>query len=329
MKRRLSLGLVVLLALTVLSGNLFANGQQDAGESAMKVALALPGPISDNGWSASAYEGLMMIEEEYGAEVSYSESVATSDMEDVFRSYAELGYDVIFGHGSQFTDAILAVAPEYTDIQFVIINGNQPLEPNVACVQVSDEQQGFLMGAIAALLSKTRTVGVIGGVEIPPIKKAVDGYVLGAKYIDPKINVLNTLTGSFDDVAKAKETALAMIGNGADLVGAIANQAGLGSIEACKESGILALGANADQNPVAPDTVVVSVQKSIGKAFTFTFNKITAGELGAKVYKLGVGEGVIYLSSWHSFEDQISADVKNKIEQVRQDLISGKAKALP
>jgi basic membrane protein A and related proteins len=320
----------LVLVLLLVSFGLFAGGAQEStGEKTMKVGLALPGPISDNGWSASAYEGLMMIENEYSAEVSYAESVGTSDMEDVFRSYAELGYDIIFGHGSQFTDAIHAVSEDYTDIQFIIINGNAPKEPNVACVQVGDDQQGFMMGAIAALLTKTGTVGVIGGVEIPPIKQAVDGYMLGAKYVNPDIEVLSTLTGSFDDVAKAKETALAMIGNGADLVGAIANQAGLGSIEACKEKGVLAIGSNQDQNSVAPDTVVVSVEKSIPVLFTFAFEKLEDGTLEQKVYRLGVNEGAVFLSPWHGFENKVSDDVKARLDEIKGVVGRGEVKTRP
>jgi basic membrane protein A and related proteins len=320
-------GFLVLLLLVFAAAVLFAGGAKEStGEDLMKVALALPGPISDAGWSASAYAGLMMIEETYGAEVSYSESVGTSDMEDVFRSYAELGYDIIFGHGSQFTDAIHAVAGTYPDIQFIIVNGNSPKSPNVACVQVADDQQGFMMGAIAALLTKTGTVGVIGGVEIPPIKMAVDGFSLGAAYTDPSVKVLSTMTGSFDDVAKAKETALAMIGNGADLVAAIANQAGLGSIEACKERGIWAIGSNTDQNPVAPDTVVVSVEKSVPVLFTFAFEKIKEGSFEQKVYRLGLNEGAVYLSSWHGFENQISGDVKARLEEIKTAVAGGQVK---
>jgi basic membrane protein A len=317
-------GMVLMLVLVFSAASVFAGGaQEENGSDKIKVALALPGPISDNGWSASAYEGLQMIESKYGADVSYSENVGTSDMEDVFRSYAELGYDIIFGHGSQFTDAIKAVASEYTDIQFIIINGNSASEPNIACVQVADDQQGFMMGAIAALLTKSGTVGVIGGVEIPPIKMAVDGFMLGAKYTDPGVEVLSTLTGSFDDVAKAKETALAMIGNGADIVGAIANQAGLGSIEACRERGILAVGSNQDQNPVAPDTVVVSVVKSIPVLFTFAFEQINAGTFEQKVYRLGVNEGAVFLSPWHGFEDKVSDDVKARLKEIETAIGSG------
>ena len=287
------------------------------------VALLLPGPINDMGWNASAYSGLMLIQDTYGAETSYTESVGQSDMEEVFRSYAAIGFDLVFGHGSQFTDAAIAVAAEFPDTMFVLINGNAPTEPNLACVQVADEQQGFLMGAFAALMTESGTVGVIGGLEIPPITNAVNGFVAGANYIDPEIEVLSSMTGSFDDVNAAKETALAYIDQGADYVGAIANQAGLGSIEACEERGVYAIGANQDQFDISPESVVVSVMKEVPVAFDFAYKTFKDGDLMPQVYRLGVKEGVVFLSSFHDFEDFVPQEVKDRMDDVIAELAAG------
>jgi basic membrane protein A len=287
------------------------------------VALLLPGPINDMGWNASAYGGLQLIEETYGADISYAESVGQSDMEEVFRSYASIGYDLIFGHGSQFTDAAIAVAAEFPDTMFVLINGNAPTEPNLACVQVADEQQGFLMGAFAALMTESGTVGVIGGLEIPPITNAVNGFIAGAQYINPEVEVLSGMTGSFDDVNAAKETALAYIDNGADYVAAIANQAGLGSIEACEDQGVYAIGANQDQFDISPSSVVVSVMKEVPIAFDFAYKTFVDGNLNAEVYRLGVKEGVVFFSSYHDFEDFVPQEVKDRMDEVIAELSAG------
>ncbi|QRN86901.1 BMP family protein [Clostridia bacterium] len=287
------------------------------------VALLLPGPINDMGWNASAYSGLKLIEDNYGADVSYTESVGQSDMEEVFRSYASIGYDMIFGHGSQFTDAAVAVAAEFPDTMFILVNGNAPTEPNLACVQVADEQQGFLMGAFAALMTETGTIGVIGGQEIPPITNAVAGFIAGAEYVAPDVEVLSSMTGSFDDVNAAKETALAFIDSGADYVGAIANQAGLGSIEACEERGVYAIGANQDQFDISPDSVVVSVLKEVPIAFDFAYKTFIDGNLKAEVYRLGVKEGVVFFSSYHDFEDFVPQEVKDRMAEVEAELSAG------
>jgi basic membrane protein A len=132
------------------------------------------------------------------------------------------------------------------------------------------------------MLTKTNVVGCIGGQDMPPIRGVLDGFAKGAKHVKPDVEILSAMTGSFDDVAKAKETALAMISENADIITAAANQAGLGSIEACKEKGIFALGVNQDQNSIAPDTVVVSAIKSAPVLITFVVEKVLNDELEPK-----------------------------------------------
>jgi basic membrane protein A len=289
-----------------------------------RIALVLAGPISDMGWNASAYEGLMLIKDKYGLEdVSYVESVTQSDMEDVLRNYAELGYDLIYAHGSEFQDAVQAVARDYPDNMFVIVNGFVGGD-NIASVRVSNEQQGFLAGVFAALMTESGTVGVIGGALLDNIIAAVDGFEAGAKYIDPSVQVLKAMTGSFEDVNAAKETAIAHIENGADYITAIANQAGLGAIEAAEERGIYAIGSNTDQFDAAPSAVVVSVVRYVPKALVFAYEQYAEGKLEPEVYTLGYNEGVIFYSSFHDFEDFVPQEVKDKLKEITADLAAGK-----
>lgn len=328
MKRWVSL-VVVLMFLTGLVG---CGGQSSGGDASdgaddtkqLKVALLLPGPINDMGWNASAYEGLKQAEEKYNAEISYSENIQQSDMEEVFRGYAQQGFDIIIGHGFQFGDAAKKVAADYPDSKFIVTSSNISQEPNLASVNIDNEQQGFLMGVVAGLLTKSNLVGAIGGQEIPPIVGSLAGFEKGVKYVNPDANILSTMTGSFDDVAKAKETALAMIAQGADIIMANANQAGLGSIEACKMKGVLAIGSNQDQNEIAPDTVVVSGIKSVPVLITFVVEKVQNGDFEPKFYNLGFNEGAVYLSPWHSFEDKIPQEAKDKIKTITEDLAAGK-----
>lgn len=300
------------------------SGEAKGGKKQLKIALLLPGPINDMGWNASAYEGLKQAEKKYGASVAYVENVAQSDMEENFRGFALQGYDLIIGHGFQFGDAAKKVASQFPKAKFVVTSSNISQPPNVASVNIDNEMQGFIMGAIAALMSKSKVVGAIGGEQIPPIVGTVQGFEKGAKYIDPQIKVLTAYTGNFNDVNKAKEMALAMIAQGADIIMANANQAGLGSIQACKEKGILAIGSNMDQNPVAPDTVLVSVIKSVPVLISYVVDLIYNNKFEPKFYNLGVKEGAVYLSPWHGFENKVPQEVKARIARIMKDLEEGK-----
>lgn len=272
-------------------------------EEPLKVGLVLPGPINDMGWNASAYEGLMQIKADYGADVLYLESIGQSDMEEAFRNFAMQDYDLVFGHGFQLGDTAAIVAEQYPDTKFVITSSAVSNDANLASVNAVGTDQGFLAGALAALLSESGQVGAIGGMDIPPIRDSLTGFVAGAKYVNPDIVVSVVMTGSFDDVTKAKESAIAMIDRGVDVIFANANQAGLGSIEACKEHGIIALGSNQDQNPIAPDTVVASVIKSIPRLFTFIVEEVEADAFIPQFYALSINEGAIYFADWHGYEE--------------------------
>ncbi|QGP91224.1 ABC transporter substrate-binding protein PnrA-like protein [Neomoorella glycerini] len=175
---------------------------QTADSKQLKIALLLPGPINDMGWNASAYEGLKKVEKEFKAQVAYRENVAQSDMEEAFRAYAMQGYHVIIGHGFQFGDAAKKVAPQFPNIKFVVTSSDIHQDPNLASVNIDNEMQGFLMGAVAGLMTKSGTVAALGGQQIPPIIGSVEGFAKGAKYVNPQVKVITTYTGSFDDVNK-------------------------------------------------------------------------------------------------------------------------------
>jgi basic membrane protein A len=291
-------------------------------EDKPSVALIMGGPINDRGWNTAAYDGLMAIEEEYGVDVSYAETVSKSDVADVFRNYATLGYDLVIGHTSEFSDAALAVAKDFPDTQFMVTNADIQAE-NVTSVQIADIEQGFLLGAFSALITETGTVGVIGGVAIPPIKNLVDGFTAGAKYVNPDVVVKSAFTGSFEDLVKTKETALSFAEAGADVVTCSASQAGLGSIDGCEEAGIYALGVNSDQYEVAPDTVVVSCIKSVPQLFLFTYDKLLSNEMGDQIYRLGAKDGAVFLSEFHHHTEWIPEDVMEELDAILAGLASG------
>ncbi|MGI9860193.1 BMP family protein [Moorella naiadis] len=290
-----------------------------------KVALVLNGPINDNGWNAAGYNGLKTVEKELGVKTTYSENVSKSDQEEVLRGYATQGYNIVFAHGFEFVDTAKKVAPEFPKTIFIVTNGYFS-DKNISSFSVNSAEMGFLEGAAAAILSKSKKVAAIGGEETTPIKLGIEGFKQGAKYIDPNVEVLSTYIGSFSDVGKMKEVAMSMINQGVDVVLGNANQAGLGAIQAAKEKNVYAIGSSSDQHAVAPDNVVTSGVQNIGKAMSFMAKTVMDGNYKPDVYMVGVKEGAVFLAPLYDFEQKLPADIVKKIKQVPEDIKSGKVK---
>jgi basic membrane protein A len=333
-KKILAVLVILTLGLTLVTGcgsNNSSESSQDAPSTKQKqtdeklrVALLLPGTINDSGFNAIGYQGLKAIEKELGAEVAYAENVAQSDMEEMLRNYATQGYNLIFGHGFQFNDAGVKVAPEFPDVKFIINSSVVAQEPNLASFSINDTEKGFLEGVVAALITKTNVVGGIGGMESPNMTDTLAGYAKGAKYINPDIEVLNVMSGTFEDVAKVKEIANALIEKNADVIMVSANQAGIGGIEAARDAGVLAINNNFDGYELAPDTVVVSGLVDFPKSMLLAAQKFVDGEFAPVNQKLGIKEGAVYLSSFHEFEQKLPKETFDKLNQVIEDVRSGK-----
>ena len=239
-----------------------------------------------------------------------------------FSGYAIEGYDIIFGHGSN--DAAMKVAPEFPDSKFVITSTDISQEPNVASLNNDNRQQGFLAGALAALLTEVDKVGVVGGMEIPSLQAYMNGFDKGAKYINPDITILSTYTGDFVDAAKAKEVAAAMIQQGADIIAHDADAAGLGAIEAAVEADTRVIGAISDQYELAPDHMVTSALSDLTKAIEVMAEQIKNGDFEAKMYNFGIEEGTVGLAPYHNFEDKVLQEVKDKMQQIMDDIVQVK-----
>ncbi len=288
---------------------------------ALTVAMLMPGPINDQGWNAKAYEGLMAIEEQLGAEVTFTENVQASDYEELFRGYAELGYDMILGHGFQFVDAAMAVAPQYPDSFFVITSTSAHQEPNLCGLQNKNDEMGFLAGVVAALETETGVVGSVGGAELPPITAYQDGFEAGVAHIDPEIEVLTSSIGNNDDTAAAKQMAQAMIDEGADVLSHDANAAGLGVFEAVNEApeGVRIIGCIDDQYDLAPDRVITSAMNAMSDAILHSAIMLQEGELEPIAYNYGVAEGTVSVADFRDYpiSDENRAVVEDVVEQLR------------
>lgn len=297
--------------------------EKGEGGDKLKVALLLAGPISDQGWNAMAYEGLMRIEKDFGFEVAYSENIPQSDREEQYRGYANQGFDIIFGHGFEFVDSATKVAQEFPEVKFVLTSSTVAQEPNVGSVTDDGLMKGFLGGVAAGVLTETNRVSFLGGLEIPPIVAGQNGFEAGAKYVNPDVEVVSTLIGNFEDAGKAKELAFSLAEQGSDIIMVQADAAGLGGIEGAQEKGIRVIGTNSDQNSVAPDTVVTSAMADYSVAMSLIVQQIVDGTWQPSSSVMGVKEGVVDLAPYHGFEDKITAEQKERIESVKQEIING------
>ena len=287
-----------------------------------KVALLLPGPVSDGGWNAIAYDGLKLIGENYGVEIAYAEYVATSDMEEMFRNYANQGFGVIFGHGFEFNDPALKVAENFPDVKFVVTSSDITNGSNLASIKVDTGEQGFLAGATSALLSESNKVAVLGGMEIPPIVSFVGGFEAGAKYAKPDVNVMTGFTGSMEDAAKMKEMMTTFIQGGADAGTANGDQAGLGGLEALKDANKIAVGVNYDQSEIAPQNVPLSIGQSYPMAMSYLYKEILEGNYVSQAYLMGVKAGAVEIM--YNAAYNMPADAKAKLEEIVKDIADGK-----
>lgn len=295
----------------------------------LKVALVLTGAINDKGWNQKGYEGLVAIDAKYNAETAYNENTQAAQYNQIIRTYAKDGFNVIIAHGTQLTDAVKEVAKEYPDIKFIIISSDRTAKigngSNIAGVLADGVEQGFLMGVTAAYIAQeqgSKKVAVVGGTEIPAIKTTIDGAKTGVAYVDKSIEVLSAYTGSFDDVNKLKEQSITFIQQGATVVMSIANTATKGGFEATKDKGGKSIGSNSSSLfGTYTDNLSASGDVDISKALLSIFGTIDEGKFTGTDYIYGVKEGIVSIS--FSTTEATVQKVKSKVEDVKAKISKG------
>ena len=336
MKKGLLLIVVLAMLLTLVACGVKGNGAStdasaskngkdaSASEHTTKIALCLTGPANDGAWSSYAYNAVMDAKKEFGIEVLYTENVKPTDMEAVFADYAAQGCDLIIGHGFAFGDAALAVGALYPDVSFTIIDGSVEAE-NVASYNLSTQERGYVYGVMAAMMSESGKVGFVAGVEGPAIIKVAEAFKLGAKATDPDIEAMTAYTGSFDDAAKSKEAAQAMIDKGADFLVGVANQSNVGMIKACEENGIYCIG-ELDQQKLAPNNVVMCSLSDIRQLVYIAVQEVLNGNFEGGIHDYGLAAGVLGFTDYGELEDKIPQDVKDAVAKTIEDIKSGALK---
>ncbi|WP_028035329.1 BMP family protein [Chelativorans sp. J32] len=293
-------------------------------QSEFKMGLLVPGSVAEEGWNRIAYEALKRVEKELGAKISYVELHENpAAFENAFRDYASQGYQVVLGHGFQFQDAALTVAPEFPDTTF-LISSSYVHEGNVIGLNTDASQPFYLMGVIAAKMGKG--AGLVGGIEIPPIKQAFEGFMDGAKSVDPNFPVSTVYIGSFTDATAAKEAALSMISQGSDFVVPNANSAGLGVIQAVREAGtgIGTFSVYSDYTEVAPKNIAGTFVADYGQGIVRIVSGIRDGAVPETNVDFGLkDEDVIKFTYNDGADKPVPEDIRKYVEQVRAKIVAG------
>ncbi|MBL8959086.1 MAG: BMP family protein [Gemmatimonadetes bacterium] len=290
---------------------------------AFRVALLTPGPISDKSWNGGAYDGLLRIRDSLGAEVSHIQTKTPAEFEENFRQYGAQGYRVVFGHGFEFQDAALRVAPEYPKTLFITTSGSTT-GPNLAGIRFAFEEPSYAAGVLAAHMTKTGRLAAIGGTELPPVKSSFEAFANGARSVKPDIRVAISYVGNWDDVTAGKEQALAQIAAGVDVIFQNADAAGLGVFQAARESKkAWVFGSNADQNGIAPEVTLGSVLIDLPLAFIDIAREVKAGTFVPRVVALGTASRVVRLVMNPAVEGQIPATARTAVDSVVAALAAG------
>ena len=312
-----------ILALAVLAG---CNGGDDNKASAgeedkLKVALITPNSVNDSGWSALAYDGLQDIQFGMGAEVQNVVASSPAEIKDAMRSYAQKDFDLVIGHGYEYNAVGMEVGADFPNTVFVSTSGER-FSKNVGAFRFYLEQATYLCGMVAAKLTKTRVVGMVGGPEVPSIESTFQAFEAGVKAVDSKIKVLKAYTRSNDDVAAAKRQTMAFLDQGADMIIHQANAAAGGVFEACQERGVLAFGTNSDQSGDAPMTVLCSAVIIAGPAFTDLAKQVKAGTFEGGVILKGMKEGAVGLV-WNEKLMASLGDIREMITAETKKIVDG------
>ena len=320
MRRWLSLASVALLAAC-------ARGDATRTDS-FRVALLTPGPISDQSWNGGAYQGLMRIRDSLGAQVSHVQTKTPADFEENFREYGARGFNLVFGHGFEFQDAAKRVAPGFPKTVYVTTSGNS-FGTNIAGIEFSFSDASYLAGMLAASMSRSGVLGVVGGTELPPVKESFTAFESGAKNVNPKTRVLTAFVGNWDDVSAGKEQALAQIAAGADVIFQNADAAGLGVFQAARErKGVYVVGSNSDQNGVAPQVTLGSVAIDLPHAFLTVAREVKSGHFQPRVVRFDAKTDVVRLVINPVLRDKIPAAAIARIDSTLRRIHAGTFSAI-
>jgi len=333
MKWRLGLGA---FAWTVCAAWILVSGctrkrdtEQRARPADIRVGLVYDmGSKRDRSFNEAAFKGLSQAVEQFEIETQEVEPTRPLDREEGIRVLAEEGYSLVVGVGFAFVDILNDVAPQYPEVLFACVDGRVEGHPNVVSLLFHEEEGSYLVGALAAMKTRSDKVGFIGGMDIPLVRKFEAGYRAGIRSVNPNLEVLSDYAGvtlsAFNDPVRGKELALAQYDQGADIIYQAAGGTGLGVIDAARERDRWVIGTDANQNYMAPGNVLTSMVKRVDVAVFETIKSVVEGTFSGGVKEFDLSNGGVDFSVDQYNRHLIDEETANVLEEAKREIISKK-----
>ncbi|WP_282076826.1 BMP family lipoprotein [Epibacterium ulvae] len=279
----------------------------------------------DKSFNEAAYNGAKRWADETGGTFREIELQSEAQREQALRRFAEAGSNPVITMGFGMADPLSSVAPDYPDTKFVAIDVNWLDGENLRQVSFAEHEGSYLVGMMAAMASKSDTVGFIGGMDIPLIRHFACGYAQGAKAVNPDITVVANMTGTtpaaWNDPVKGSELTKAQISQGADVVYAAAGGTGVGVLQTAADEGILSIGVDSNQNHLHPGKVLTSMLKRVDVA---VYEAMKAGtDLETGKFTMGLAEEGVGYALDDNNAPLVSADMKAAVDAAREQIIKG------
>ncbi|WPB59461.1 BMP family protein [Xylophilus sp. GOD-11R] len=290
-------------------------------QAKVKVAAAYTVPY-EQAWVSRLHKALKAAEARGEIEYKSTENVTNADYERVLREYANGGAQLIVGEAFAVETAARKVAKDFPKTAFLMGSSGKPQQPNFSVFDNYIQEPAYLTGMIAAGMSKSHKIGMVGGFPIPEVNRLMNAFMAGAREIDPKTTFTITFINSWFDPPKAKEATLAMIDQGADVLYAER----FGVSDAAKERGKLAIGNVIDNQPQYPDTIVATALWAMEPSIDHAIAQVKAGKMQAEdyaPYSLMKNKGSS-LAPLGTFEKKVPAELVAKVKAREADILSGK-----
>jgi len=290
-------------------------------KSVLNVGLIFgSGGLGDKSFNDSAYAGLLEAQKELDIRFDTINYSGTESDIDALRLMAKKNYDLIIGVAFENMKNIQTMAGEFPNIHFAAIDFELTAD-NVSSVVYREQEADFLMGVLAAMLTKTKKVGVIGGTDIPAIRRIMSGFQQGVAYQDSSVEVFSEFAGTFSDPQVGLTTALKMYDEGMDVIHNAASKTGLGIIQAAQQVDKLTTGTSGDQRSLAPGNMVGNRPKKVDTAVLLIIRELSRGKFQAGILSLGLKENGMSLGPFDS--TLVTQKMLDRLDVLKQKIIDG------